>query len=310
MNNIFEEVKTDLRPRLPDVLHDLLPGGRISGMGYCCASLQGGQGNSCRTNLETGVGSDFSTGDSWPDIIGLAAKVWNMRQGEAARKLGKQYGIGTAQEFRPRVASSATLSAPATFTPLLPVPQSTPEPPRHHPQHGQASQMWCYRDAQGRALAYAARFELPDGKAVLPLCYGQYGAGRPQWAWKALPEPRPLYGLQKLASMPYAPVLLVEGEKTADAAQVYFPHHAVLTWSGGANAVTKADFSPLLRRSVIIWPDNDEPGFKAALILAELLIPSCNQMGFNIHFRPVSLFTDSGNDSRCCKPRAAASMTA
>jgi DNA primase len=45
----------------------------------------------------------------------------------------------------------------------------------------------------------------------------------------------------------------------------------VLTWSGGANAVAKADFSPLQGRNVIIWPDNDEPGFKAALALAELL---------------------------------------
>jgi hypothetical protein len=71
--------------------------------------------------------------------------------------------------------------------------------------------------------------------------------------------------------MPEAPVLLVEGEKTADAAHVYFPDHAVLTWSGGANAVAKADLSPLHGRNVIIWPDNDEPGFKAALDLSRLL---------------------------------------
>ena len=269
--NIFQEVKDSLQSRLPDVVQNLLPGGHISGKEYLCGSLQGGSGDSCRTNLETGKGSDFASGDAWGDIIGLAAKVWNMRQGEAARELGKQYGIGTPQVFRPQAASSATQPTPATFTPILPVPQSTPEPPRRHPQHGQYTQSWRYEDTQGRALAYAVRFDLLDGKAVLPLCYGKYGSNPPQWAWKALPEPRPLYGLPKLAAMPDAPILLVEGEKTADAAQGYFPHHAALTWSGGSNAVGKADFSPLQGRTVIIWPDNDEPGFAAALELARIL---------------------------------------
>ena len=267
--SIFQEVKDSLQSRLPDVVQNLLPGGRISGKEYLCASLQGGSGESCRTNLETGKGSDFASGDAWGDIIGLAAKVWSMRQGEAAVELKKQYNIGTAQVLRPQAASSS--AQPATFTPILPVPQSAPEPPRHHQQHGRVSQMWCYKDAQGRVLAYAARFDLPDGKAVLPLCYGRYGSNSPQWAWKALPEPRPLYGLPKLAAMPDALVLLVEGEKTADAAQGYFPHHAALTWSGGSNAVGKADFSPLQGRNVIIWPDNDEPGFAAALELARIL---------------------------------------
>jgi DNA primase (bacterial type) len=265
--DLFQEVKDGLQCRLAAVVQNLLPGGRVSGKEYICGSIQGGSGNSCRTNLETGVGSDFATGDSWGDIIGLAAKVWNMRQGEAARELGKQYSIVSRQAFR----SSVTRTTPTSFTPLLPVPDSAPEPPRHHQQHGQASQLWRYEDAEGLALAYAVRFDSPEGKAVLPLCYGQYGNARPQWAWKALPEPRPLYGQPKLRAMPTAMVLLVEGEKTADAAQTWFPHHAVLTWSGGGKAVSKTDFSPLQGRRVIIWPDNDEPGFVAALELAEIL---------------------------------------
>ena len=267
--NICQEVKDSLQSRLADVVQELLPGGKVSGKEYLCASLQGGIGDSCRTNLETGVGSDFATGDSWSDIIDLAARTWDVRPYEAAKRLGERYSV--TQGFRPQATSSATPPAPATFTPILPVPQSAPEPARRHPQHGQYSQSWRYEDIQGRTLAYAVRFDLPDGKAVLPLCYGKYGSNPPQWTWKALPEPRPLYGLPKLAAMPDASVLLVEGEKTADAAQVYFPHHAALTWSGGSNAVGKADFSPLQGRNVIIWPDNDEPGFAAALELARIL---------------------------------------
>lgn len=267
--NIFQEVKDGLQFRLGDVVQDLLPGGRVSGKEYVCASLKGGSGDSCRTNLETGVGSDFATGDSWSDIIDLAARTWEVRPYEAARRLGERYSI--LRGVRPTTTSSTTPSTPATFTPILPVPLSAPEPPRRHPQHGLYSQSWRYEDIQGRALAYAVRFDLPDGKAVLPLCYGRYGSNNPQWAWKALPEPRPLYGLPKLASMPDAPLLLVEGEKAADAAQVYFPQLAALTWSGGGKAVSKADFTPILGRNVIIWPDNDEPGFVAALELARIL---------------------------------------
>ena len=39
--NIFQEVKDGLQPRLDDVVQELLPGGRISGKEYLCASLQG-----------------------------------------------------------------------------------------------------------------------------------------------------------------------------------------------------------------------------------------------------------------------------
>lgn len=265
--NIFEQVKTALNPRLPEVLHDLLPGGKSSGKEYICASMQGGQGNSCATNLETSAGSDFATGERWGDIIALAAKVWGVRQYDAARELAKRYGIAQQQTHPP-----AQQHPVAEFAALLPIPTTAPEPPRVHPQHGQASALWQYQDMQGRTLGYAVRFDLPDGeKVVLPLCYGQYGTPKPQWQWKTLPEPRPLYNLPALAALPDAPVLLVEGEKTARAAQVFFPHHAVLTWSGGANAFAKADFSPLHGRNIVIWPDNDEPGFKAALGIAETL---------------------------------------
>lgn len=264
MTSIFEQAKAALAPRLSEVLAELLPGGRVSGREYVCASLQGGAGTSCATNLDTGKGSDFATGESWGDVIALAAKVWNMRQGEAAQELARLYHIDAGQN------APQPLRQPAAFSVILPVPDAAPQPPRCHAQHGQASALWRYADAQNRTLGYVARFETPEGKVILPLCFGQYGTGRPQWVWKALPEPRPLYGLPDLQRTD-SPVLLVEGEKTADVAQVLFPHCTVLTWSGGANAVGKANWSPLAGRAVIIWPDNDEPGFKAALEIATLL---------------------------------------
>lgn len=159
--NIFQEVKDSLQSRLAGVVQELLPGGRVVGKEYLCASLQGGNGDSCRTNLETGVGSDFATGDSWSDIIDLAAHTWEVRPYEAAKRLKERYSI--AQVFHPRATSSVTSPTSATFTPILPVPATAPEPPRYHPQHGQYSQSWRYEDIQGRTLAYAVRFDLPDG---------------------------------------------------------------------------------------------------------------------------------------------------
>lgn len=62
-------------------------------------------------------------------------------------------------------------------------------------------------------------------------------------------------------------VLIGEGEKTADAL-VRIGAQCAVTWPGGSSSVGKVDLSPLAGKEVIIVPDNDEPGAKAAAILA------------------------------------------
>lgn len=119
-----------------------------------------------------------------------------MRQGEAAQELVRLYHIDAGQN------APQPLRQSTAFTIILPVPESAPQPPRHHAQHGQASALWRYADGQGRPLGYVARFETPKGKVILPRCFGHYGTSRPQWLWKALPEPRPLYNLPSLAAVP------------------------------------------------------------------------------------------------------------
>ena len=80
------------------------------------------------------------------------------------------------------------------------------------------------------------------------------------WQWRALPEPRPLYGLDRLAENPSAPVVVVEGEKAADAASRIFPDSVCVTSPGGSNAAAKCDWTPLAKRQVMVWPDADKPG--------------------------------------------------
>jgi DNA primase len=79
-------------------------------------------------------------------------------------------------------------------------------------------------------------------------------------ASKGFPNPRPLYGLHLLAERLEAPVLVVEGEKTADAAAELLPDFVVVTSPFGAKSAGKADWSVLKGREVTIWPDNDEAG--------------------------------------------------
>ena len=132
--------------------------------------------------------------------------------------------------------------------------------------------MWHYRDAEGRLLGHVLRFDKEDGsKETRPLVFCEGPDGQGQWRWQMFAAPRPLYGLERLRARMEAPVLLVEGEKTADAAQELFPDLVAVTSPGGSNAAGKADWSPLQGRAVTIWPDADGAGAKYALQVATLL---------------------------------------
>jgi putative DNA primase/helicase len=127
----------------------------------------------------------------------------------------------------------------------------------HHYKHGNPSRVWEYRSAEGNPLGYICRFDLPDGtKEVLPYIYATDGV-RKEWRWQGFDQPRPLYNLDQLTDRPDAPVLVVEGEKTAEAAAALLPNYVVTCWQGGANAITKTNWEQLQGRKVLLWPDND-----------------------------------------------------
>ncbi len=92
------------------------------------------------------------------------------------------------------------------------------------------------------------------------------------WRFKAWLPPRPLYGLEHLAAHPTAPVLICEGEKCADVARGLLRDWIGIASPGGSNAGSKADWSPLKGRRVVIWPDADAPGRKYAKCVASLVL--------------------------------------
>lgn len=181
------------------------------------------------------------------------------------------------------------------WTPVLPVPDSAPMTPDtiRRKIKGQwvavkASRRWDYRDANGDVLGYVFRFDMPGGgKEVLPLVWAVSSlTGERQWRWISFPKPRPLYGLDKLAENPNAQVLVVEGEKAADAAQELFvglgvpmSKLVVVSWPGGGKAIKHVDFGALAGRSVALWPDADQKPYPANHERAGVTMPFLEQPG-------------------------------
>ncbi|MCX4084189.1 hypothetical protein N7281_04940 [Rickettsia hoogstraalii] len=54
----------------------------------------------------------------------------------------------------------------------------------------------------------------------------------------------------------------------------------LVSWMGGSNSADKVNWSQLQWRDVIIWPDNDEPDFKAADIIKDKLNKANDHIGF------------------------------
>ena len=157
-------------------------------------------------------------------------------------------------------ASALKVKAPDRV-PILPVPDDAPPMNFKMPSEGGApTGIWAYRDRAGRLLGYDARFDWVENgepkKNVRPVTFCQVGEQQ-LWRSKAFPSPRPLYGLEKLEARPDAPVVIAEGCKSTDAAGRLLPDYVPITWPGGSNATSMADWSVLYDRNVLIWPDRD-----------------------------------------------------
>ena len=114
--------------------------------------------------------------------------------------------------------------------------------------------LYSYRDPDGNEYARTYRYpdRCPDRKAD-PYCFDGKA-----WVNRA-PKKRLPYRIQTLNGDGRT-VLIVEGEKCADAAACKLKDLDVLSWMGGSNAVQKTDWSRLEGRDVISWLDADHPG--------------------------------------------------
>ncbi len=155
---------------------------------------------------------------------------------------------------------------------IIPVLANAPPAPAQHPAFGAPAARYTYLGAAGELLGYVDRYATAAGKEFLPLTWCRHTAsGAIGWRWKSWTPPRPLYGLDRLAARPNAPVIICEGEKAADAVSRLLPEHVAVTSPHGSKSASKADWSQLRGRSVTIWPDADAAGLAYAKAVAKHL---------------------------------------
>lgn len=83
----YAAIKSIANNNLEAVLMEWQPGGKVVRGEYLCGGKNGGAGESCSTNLQSGVGSDFATGEAWGDVIDMVAKADGISMSGAAKKL-------------------------------------------------------------------------------------------------------------------------------------------------------------------------------------------------------------------------------
>ncbi|AZL15907.1 toprim domain-containing protein [Rickettsiales endosymbiont of Stachyamoeba lipophora] len=110
-----------------------------------------------------------------------------------------------------------------------------------------------------------------NDKKIFPYCYVEFLTGTYTWVNKWPDFIRPLYNLPDIIHYPEKSILIVEGEKTAEAAKKAFPEWVATTSSGGSNAADKSDWSILHNRIVYISYDCDEAGIKYYNKVIEIL---------------------------------------
>lgn len=243
-------------------------------------------------NLRSGAWADFATGDEGGDVISLFAYLFHGNDNlAAAKELAGQYRIDAAPSVPQTNVRKINEAKPRV---IMPAPADAPRPDFTHPTHGKASRVWPYYGAKGEVLLFVCRFDHGDGrKDICPLSWCDHPGKPARWTWRGITatDKRPLYGLDRLAALPDADVLVVEGEKAADAAQKLVGRDmAVVAWLGGTACADRLNLRPLLGRRVFLWPDFDlqryrdshaqagevmafheQPGPKAMLTIAKAL---------------------------------------
>lgn len=257
----FSRINNAALACLESLLHEWLPGGRREGHEFKVGSLGGEPGRSLSININTGVWKDFAGDSGGSDPISLLAAVRNCGQAEAARELDERLRAGGIEQPaapKPKPSTDEWIAEPQEIgTQQSAIPR--------HPKLGEPSAFWRY---PGHGLI--CRFDTPNGKEITPLAWCRNTrTGEIALRWKSFRKPRPLYFAN--GDEAERGVLIVEGEKTADAAARLMPKATVVTWPGGSKAVRFTDWTPLAGRKVVIWPDNDEPGRKAAEQIAAML---------------------------------------
>jgi putative DNA primase/helicase len=262
--DIIQSLKKDLN--ILDCCKWWLPNGFLKGNEWISKNpmRSDAKAGSFKINTITGAWCDFALHDiKGGDMISLYAYLNNIeKQLDAAKQLISSYQESSKNNIQYTAIINSIIPIPATIPPFV---------LQNNNGH------WVYEDKNGNPILHVVRIDGSDGKKMFkPYTYASIN-GVAQWANRGIYKDgksvkmKPLYNLSMLYKRPNDEVLLVEGEKAADAANRLLPDYVSITWLGGANNAGNADLEHLKDRIVWLWPDNDDAGRKAMSVIKKNL---------------------------------------
>lgn len=265
----FKAIHQSTLPKMTILLQAIFPAGKLVGREFKIGNLRGDSGESLSVNIDSGVWQDFASGENGGDLTSLLAAKLGYKMTDAGLIVQTLVEDPTAGRKQIQTILSGGINKPPSNS-ETPVGNPPPTPTADNfilGEWGVPMGMWPYYNAEGRMLFVVCRYGDASSKTYRPWTWDGY-----RWNCKAYDHGRPLYNLGKILGSPNARVLIVEGEKCADFAEQALGEWFVpVTWAGGAKAVNKSIWSSLAGKHVVIWPDNDPPGYKAGLEIAEVL---------------------------------------
>ena len=232
-------------------------GSGIERMCSCPSPAHEDRKPSCSVHLESGKWFCHGCGEGGGVVkwLRLARGLSGPEALETARRLG------LAPE--PRVNGSLQ-SSPNGHRPYRQSSSVDNAPPTALPSRWAA----CYRYRTPDGTEYARVYRYPEnrpGRKADPYTLRKTGEHAGTWSHRA-PQHRWPYRVETLTDA--TPVVIVEGEKCADALAGLARDVGVLSWLGGSGAVLRTNWESLSDREVILWPDADGPGREAMARLA------------------------------------------
>jgi len=240
-----------------------------------------------------GVWVDHATKEGG-DFIELLSKAKGISLLDAAKEIaGGDYEPMPKREPKPRAKEKEIKVAP-----FYPIPEKEgKEFPVYAQQSffvrkwGEFHSAYAIRNIKNEILYFVARYEKQklseDDKRQKNTIPFYMGVDKKYYAKLPWDDNIPMYGVQKIK--PGCTVVIVEGEKKAI---VPCGDYVLVSPVGGSSKFKYADVSPLkIASEVIIFPDNDEAGKKAAEIIYQkipcenksiLIIPNEKPKGWDI----------------------------
>lgn len=260
----FKRLNEQLLHGVDVLLASWLPGGKVRGSEFMAGDIYGGTGDSLKVNVHTGKWADFANpSHSGGDLISLYATIHGISQAEAYDRLANVEVKPNLKRSHIPEKNQAPVYAAQDFS--ITAGGRVLKPTYIH----------RYADPSGtKHPLVVCRYDKPDGKKT----YRPYALNGSGYLAQNIPDNRPLYNLDLITKHPDKPILVVEGEKSADFAQSVLKAYVVTTWPAGASSAHKADWSKLKGRDVILWPDNDTPGREAMKQISNILTPIASRI--------------------------------